>query len=208
MPVTSILSSTALTTYAAAKARINAIGTQIVDSDHQNEVERIINAVSDAVCSYCGRQFAQDEWEEVHAPPRGERLVVDCPPVSEESGDAPTATLDGSTIAVTIEDAAAGFLRCVGGFGGEAYEESVGVTRSGVPGTTERVLVVTYTGGYVLPSAQSGRNLPWDIEEAVIIAVTLNWKWRVGGYASDLAPEGGFVPMAIRPTLDAYRRVM
>ena len=44
MPVTSILATGALTTYAAAKAELSVIGAAIVDDTHQNLVERIINA--------------------------------------------------------------------------------------------------------------------------------------------------------------------
>ena len=52
--MTSILSTSALTTYERAKARLNVSGTQIVDATDQESVEALINAVSDAVANYCG----------------------------------------------------------------------------------------------------------------------------------------------------------
>ena len=230
MTVTSILASSALTTYAAAKSRINAQGgggAQIVDDTHQNEVERLINAVSDAVVKYCGREFRKVSRVERHAPPDGERLVLDVTPVA--STPAPTATIDSVAATVEIEDANRGYLRCDAGWGGEDYKDTHAgaVTLSTKPGSAERVVLVTYTGGYVTPSdevaASAGppvveavlRTLPWDLEEAVIVAVSILWKWRLGGYANDVLPDrntaigrgmGGILPDVVLPMLDTYRR--
>ena len=89
------------------------------------------------------------------------------------------------------------------------------------------MVLVTYTGGYVTPSdevaASAGppvveavlRTLPWDLEEAVIVAVSILWKWRLGGYANDVLPDrntaigrgmGGILPDVVLPMLDTYRR--
>lgn len=209
MTVTSILSATALTSYTRAKAEIQAaLNVTLSDDTYQNGVELIINAVSDAVVAYCGRSFAYGSYTEQMPPPQDERLIVNCPPIASASSLAPTATLDGSSItSVEIEDATQGYLWCEGGWGGTSYDEVEGITQDTIPQTAERVLLVTYYGGYVLPSASTGsRSLPWDIELAVLQAVCVNYKYRQSGYAKDTATE--ILPAPVLATLDRYRRAV
>lgn len=218
--MTSILKSDALTTYARAKAEIQAaLNVTLSDDTYQNAIELLINAVSDAVVRYCGREFAYGSRTDTLPPPQDERVIVACPPIATASSLAPTATLDGSAVSdVEIEDATQGYLWCEGGWGGTSFDSVSGVSQDTLPGSAKRVLVVTYTGGYVLPSATVGtRDLPWDIELAVLQAVCLAWKFKQSGYAADAQPEvnsvigrgaGGILPDIILPTLDRYRRVV
>lgn len=147
--MTSILAATALTTYAAAKSRLNTVGEQVVDADHQNDVERLINAVSDAACLYCGFGIAYASRAEKYAPPRGPRLHLDSSPLVAVSA----LTLGGATVSdYVIEDAWRGTLWRNGGWDGAVHELRTsphGVSQSTLPGSAQRVLAVTYTGGYV-----------------------------------------------------------
>jgi hypothetical protein len=321
----SILASNALTTYAAAKARINSVGAQLVDADHQAEVERIINALSQAVEHYCDRPLCLASRVELHSPPRGERLILDCAPVASVT----SVLLDGTAVEDSeIEDAARGYLSRSGGWSGQAFESAapgaVSVTLATVPRSAPRVLSVTYSAGYVSPTQAAAdptggaslatrtgtgacvvagtagvgasgtlaltltktsetwglsaawkggtplvlagitpleleagidlasldsallgltltcasvpsdvspcseswavvpsvqpptRTLPWDIEEAVLVAVAMLWRMRLGGYAADVLPErneaigrgsAGMLPDVVLPWLAPYRRV-
>lgn len=148
--MTSILSTSALTTYERAKARLNAAQAQIADGTDQESVESLVNAVSDAVASYCGRGLAKLTRTEVYAPPRGCRLVLDAPIIASVSA----VTLDGQAITdYVVEDAAQGWLWRDGGWCGETYESAAygSVTGATIPGTAQRVLSVTYLAGYVTP---------------------------------------------------------
>ncbi len=156
MAVTSILARNALTTYSAAKSRLNSIGVQIVDADSQNEIERMLNAISTACESYCGRRFGRELRTEQYSPPAGELLCLKQTPVC--AYPAPVATIDGSSAECAVEDAELGFLRCEGGWLGDWYEEENvdSVAVSTVPQSAERVLRVTYSAGYVLPQSVAG----------------------------------------------------
>lgn len=316
--MTSILASEVLTTYAEAKARLNAIGTAIVDGTDQAAVERLVNAVSDAVVGYCGRGFALVSRTERYQPPRGELLQLAARPISSVT----SVSLDGTAVTdYEVADADQGLLYRAGGWSGELYEDACygSVTGATVPGSARPVLSVVYSGGYVTPSqaaasptggatlsARTGsgagsvtgtagssatgtletyafadgdtyemgvrwnggsyafvasaevgdsidlvsvdaslsgltwtfttaalvsplaeswaivpsvaaptRTLPWDLEEAVLVAVAVLWRQRSGGWASDVMPEqntaigrgaGGLLPDSVLPVLARYRR--
>lgn len=226
--MTSILATGALTTYAAARAELSVIGAAIVDDTHQNLVERIINAITDAVTAECGRSLHYASRVETYAPPRGERLILRATPVA--ATPAPTATLDGTAVAPTVEDAELGFLELDGGWCGESYERQApgSVTLATLPGSAERVVTVTYSAGYVtqvqadasvaahavwaLLSAEAKalttepevltRSLPWDIEQVVLQAVAMQWRLRSGGYAT----PAQLLTEEMCETLDEYER--
>lgn len=148
--MTSILSTSALTTYERAKARLNATGAQLVDLTDQESVEALVNAVSDAAANYCGRGLAKLARTEPYAPPRGCRLPLNAPIIASVSA----VTLDGQPITdYAIEDATQGWLWRDGGWCGETYEAAAygSVTGATIPGTAQRVLSVTYLAGYVTP---------------------------------------------------------
>lgn len=230
MAVTSILDANALTTYAAAKAEIQAATQSVVADDvSQNAIERIINAVSDAVVAYCDRPFRKISRAERFSAQDGERLILACTPIA--TSPAPVVTLDGVTLdSVTIEDAQLGFIRRPGGFGGAGYGIAARSSVAGavLPATESRVLEATYTGGYVTPSdavvgsvgppavAAVPRTLPWDIEHAVLIAVCVQWRWMRSGYTkidagehnTAIGRDGGLLPDQVLSTLNRYRRAL
>lgn len=149
--MTSIISTSALTTYERAKARLNVSGVQIVDATDQESVEALVNAVSDAAANYCGSGLAKLTRTEVYAPPRGRRLILGAPIIASVSA----VTLDGQAVTdYVVEDAAQGWLWRDGGWRGETFELAAYGSVSGatIPGTAQRVLSVTYLAGYVTPS--------------------------------------------------------
>ena len=88
---------------------------------------------------------------ELHAPPRGCRLILGAPVIASVSA----VTLDGQAVTdYVVEDAAQGWLWRDGGWGGETYELPAygSVSGANIPGTAQRVLSVTYLAGYVTPS--------------------------------------------------------
>lgn len=315
--MTSILAANALTTYSEAKARLSAIGVAIVDGTDQVAVERLVNAVSDAVEGYCGRSFAYVAGDTSRQRvPDGTRLWLPRCPVASVTSIA----IDGATVAAAdyeLEDADTGTVYAEGGWGGASYEDPVPIGET-LPGTGPRSLVATYSGGYVTPSqgaasptggatlstrtgsgagtvtgtagadatgtlavyvepdgentngtiqwngvlgyswsgvptpevdlgsvstdllgltwsiatapgvapleeswsvvptvAAPTRTLPYDLEEAVLVAVAVLWRQRAGGWASDVMPEqnavigrgtGGLLPDSVLPWLARYRR--
>ena len=144
----SSLATTALTTYAAAKARLNVSGSAIVDADHQNEVERLINAVSAAAENYCGRPLAYISGHvQRERVPDGQLLILDLRPVHSIT----SISIDGTAVAAAdyaIEDAERGRIWADGGWGGRSYEDATGINET-IPNSGPLALVATYTGGYV-----------------------------------------------------------
>ena len=206
------LPANALTTVATAQGEISGL-----TAAGSTVAERLIMVATDAIERYCGRSFHLLSRVERYAPPRGERLVLNQTPVA--ASPAPTATLDGAAITVELEDSALGFLRCIGGFSGATYEESYGVSQASLPGSAERVLLVTYTAGWVTPT-QNGtgnpalvRDLPYDLEQACLDTVASLFRRRgvdaaAAAYVGQEGPRGwgGIIPGPTLPTLNRYRR--
>lgn len=151
-----MLSAHALTTIEALKSELS-IPTE--DSSQDAVLARAINAASDAVRRYCGRDFARAKVTE-HLIGRGSpALLVSLSPIeSVEAVAIQGQEVDVSELAI---DDGAGIL----------------VRRYGVWPESDRPNVsVTYVGGWVTPAQASDeleRDLPHDIEEAcLIIAAT------------------------------------
>jgi hypothetical protein len=120
-------------------------------------VERLVTEVSDAAENYCGRAFLRTSRTETLRPPVGHELWLKHTPIS----GTPTITLDGSAVTdFTVHDATAGLLWRDSGWGGATYGEDVedSVALAQVHGAAEPILLVTYTGGYVMPSESSATN--------------------------------------------------
>lgn len=206
------LPANALTTVAA----IQAAATNANGAGNTAAIERLIAVASDAIERYCGRSFGKSQRTEIHAPPLGERLIVEATPIDAQA--AITATLAGSALSgIEVEDARLGFLFLRGGWGGAAYERAVPGSCVGacVAGSARRVLAVTYTGGYALPSAQTP-TLPADIEQACVDTVISLWRKRGADLSApifDGANEaigramGGLIPGPVLPTLKRFMRV-
>ena len=152
-----MLSAHALTTVEMLKAELS-----IPDDDTSRDAElaRAINAASDAVRRYCGRDFARTKVTE-HLIGRGSPalLVSLSPIVSVEAVAIQGQEVDVSELAI---DDGAGILVRLHGTWPESDRPNV---------------LVSYTGGWVTPAQAKDegleRDLPHDIEEAcLIIAAT------------------------------------
>jgi hypothetical protein len=219
----SILSSSALTTATVAAAQISGANA----TTDQALLERLINAASAAIEAYCCRKFAKTTgYVETLELPAGSHLLLSLLPVASIS----TIKIDGDTITgYTLDDASAGIVHLDGGWYRDDYSDIIeyGIDKSESPsgavlfGTTRRVCVATYTGGYVLPKDVSAgppavvQTLPDDLEQACVMTVASLWRRR----GSDVAAaeyngtntamgrgRGGIIPDAVASQLDAYRR--
>lgn len=184
MPVDSTL---ALTTYETARDVIG-LGNDSPTAS-QGHIERIINAVSEAMAKAANRPFVRATVTgERHGSNGGPRLFLRRTPVVSVSS-VTTVAGDGSTVVTTfdatsyyIEDAESGFLVtrdlwC----GTQFYPESGGVDMV-LPDEPERSIRVSYVGGYITPELVRldglevtpvglVRTLPYDLEEACLASV-------------------------------------
>lgn len=168
------LNSHALTEFTVVRDTLGLAGDAA-----QGRTERIINAASEAIETFCGRHFeyAEEIVEFVRGMENTPRIVLNRTPITsiaaiEVIGH--DGTIVDTLVETTyrIEDARAGLVFRVLGwpwapmFAGDA---------SGTPlaDTEAPNLRVTYAGGYITPAqAAAGlgaRDLPADIEEACII---------------------------------------
>jgi hypothetical protein len=207
------VAANALTTSATAIAEISG------SSGSTSTIERLINVASEAIATYCGREFQLKSRAEYHVPPHGERLLLkNFPVVTSSPGAAITVSLDGTSITdFTLEDADTGILRLVGGWGGTSYDLAVDGSVAGAYqyGSGRRVLLVTYYGGYVLPNDTGTRTLPYELEQACIDTVASLWRRRgvdLSGGSFDGSNDaigrglGGIIPGPLLPTLNRYMR--
>lgn len=200
MPST-ILAANALTSYEAIKCELGlADGKQPI-------IERLINAVSDQFEAAAGGRsfYYQTGIIENHRGLGDSRLISrKAPLVTVTSiilrsiqGDAVT-TYDASSY--YIEDAEDGFVfrggdavgitQGVGGFGAGfpwTAQSGQGIRGGPIPGTERKAIELTYDAGYVTEPQQENtrtsgtpltRNLPYDIEQAVIDSVVSNFRRR------------------------------
>lgn len=184
MPVDSTL---ALTTYETARDVIG-LGNDSPTASLVH-IERIINAVSEAMAKAAGRPFVRATVaSEAHGSNCGPRLFLRRTPVVSVSAVTEVST-DGVTVAGTfdtssyyIEDAEAGFLTMRSGWPGTQFYPSSGGVDMLLPDEPERRIRVAYVGGYITPElvrldglevTPEGlvRTLPYDIEEACLASV-------------------------------------
>ena len=165
------LSASALTTVAALRAELDLD----VDPAKTALLERYIEAASAMVVRFCGRELAQATRVEKHRGMGTVRLFLNAPPiVSITSIVIDDDALDAADF--EIEDAGAGIVYCADGFAWSAQEQA-GPSYHLAPGTEAPSIVVTYVGGWITPSSAS-RDLPFDIEQAVIELAVSMWKRR------------------------------
>lgn len=206
------LPANALTVTATIETELGiAAGTQTA------LLERLIGVASDSIEKYCGRNFNRLALvNERYAGQGTEKLLVARTPI--DVSVPPAVTLDGSTVdpaSFYVQDAEQGILYRSAGWSWTAPIQSNVASPSQVPGLEEKVYLVSYTGGYYLPSAGGLRNLPYDLEQACIIAVVSTYRGR-GKYqrlveetdGGDPKPWYDYVlPPNCRALLAGYRRV-
>lgn len=186
-------------------------------------LDRLINAASDRIERYCQRSFFYEAARvEKLAGFRSNYLTVSKAPIIEVA----SLTYDGATIAATeyeIDDD--WHIRSSSGFVWTAATWS-GASEMPIPGSEERLYVLTYSCGYVTPAAAKDldlpRTLPYDLEDACIQLVTNRYRaiGQIPGiksesllshsvtYESTSTSTGvGGIPTAIAAMLDPYRKV-
>lgn len=205
----SILTNCALTTWATIKTELG-----LADADQTN-AERLINVASTAIEGYCGRHFDKATvTSEIYVATGMQRLILERTPIVSIS----SITDDGTAIAASdyaIEDAALGFVWSDVGWATEDEIILGSVSRREIPGSSERLLKVTYIGGYVTPNLTGTRDLPYDIEQACIETVCSLWRRRgvdnrAAAFDGQAAPVAvwGMIPGSAIPVLNRYRRVL
>lgn len=184
-------------------------------------LERLIGVVSDAIDRFCNRNFARAVVVDERVAGFGSRrlVVARTPLVSIQAVKLESAATIGSTETIDaagyyLENAEAGFIVRKSGWENTAAI-SAEVQPAFLPGTEERAYLVSYTGGYILPAAGATRNLPFDLEQAAIMAAVVTYRGR-GKYsklveeteASDARVFLDYVlPANARQLLNRYRRV-
>lgn len=169
------LSENCLTTLSAVKDELRIAQD---DTSYDSVLERYIESVSASFETLCDRKFhyGADIVEKVAG--YGTTLVVLSrrPVLSVAS-----VVVDGSPVTdYTVHDVEAGLLHRASGWPWTASTQA-SVTYHQVPGTEERSIVVTYTGGYVTPvqaTAQLPRTLPYDLEQLCIDGVVALFRDR------------------------------
>lgn len=143
-----------------------------------DKVTRMINSASDLFENRCDRKFVlTDEVESV--PGFGtDKLRVSRWPVVTVAG----ITYDGATVDITdlFIDKPAGLLQLQGGFRNTAHFDGSAIGTPSLPGTELPLYAVTYQGGYITPQHDGDaaspfdgddRNMPYDLEEAVLTLI-------------------------------------
>lgn len=198
------LSTESLTTYQTAR---DFIGLGHDDANAaQSHIERIINAVSEAMSKEACRPFARATvTAERHGSNSTPRLVLKRTPIVSVSAVTYIGP-DGSTVYETvpssvyyIEDSLAGFLTKSSLWTPTSFLPSgVGDANMLLPDSPERRIAVTYIGGWITPEQARQdallvppvglvRNLPYDLEEACLASVAS--VWRRSGQDRNVASE-------------------
>ena len=199
-----------LTTVDAIELRI---GTQ--DESTRAKLAILIKSASDFVRKYCGREFAKETIKETLPGSGMAILMLSRTPIVSVS----EILFDGAPFTnYVIRDTEAGFLYSNSGW----YDTSLlsnSIEAHPIPNSKEPLYEVTYTGGYILPTSTGVRNLPYDLEEAVINLVRDQSERSAGNVKSvrigDYSVTYGAMESAIQSAsltetksiLDNYRRI-
>jgi hypothetical protein len=202
-----------------ALTTVNTVESDLGVSGDSDRVARLINAASDwVVRTYCNRSFYRNTA--VVEPVAGygnHRLRVARTPVNSIT----SITYNGGALDltdVTIDNAEAGLIARPGGWINTAHSAS-DISGSVLPGTERKLYTVTYDGGYYTPEqvrldSTKTRELPWDLEGAVIELVKRAYKGkdRDPAIKSEKLLSWGasyvasFATKAVTDVLDGYKR--
>lgn len=154
------LSDHALTTVQAVKDHL--AGKVTVPTEHDAMLEVIVNAVSEEIEGDCGRHFETAARTETYSGRGDYRLRLKNRPVTA------VTSVKVGTVTVTdyTTESESGILVRKDG-------DKIGTWPLGV-----RNIEVTYTAGYVLPKAASGRTLPWAVELAALLLAAAEYTLR------------------------------
>lgn len=150
----------------------------LADNSQDGRLERYDLQASAAIQAYCDREFRKEATTERLQGSGTQRLVLSRTPLVSIA----SVVIDGETIDADeyeIEDAAAGILYRENGWPRLDNVVAGSISRDSMAGTGKADIVVTYTGGYVLPNDTVGtRNLPVELEQACILTVTSLFRGR------------------------------
>lgn len=211
------VAANALTTLTTAKAELGESG-----STYDSVIERLINAVSDAIEGYCNRTlyYSAAVTEKLQGLGGNLLFLSRTPVVAITSIELLPSSLssagEGTTLSSSsyvVRNAGAGIVYRRDGFSWSATA-SVGASASRLPGSEDLVYLATYGGGYVTPEQGGTRTLPYDIEQACLWGVANVWRHR--GRELHLQQESEdmarlvwateALPSAARKLLEEYRR--
>jgi hypothetical protein len=173
-------------------------------------LERNINSISGMVSKYCNRQFIADTYSEFYKGLGRQRLVLNQYPINYiTSVKVDSAALTAGTDYVTADQT---YLDKGIVFKNEGWPWSgylIGLV--GEPTAPVDNIEVVYSAGYTL-EPETSRTLPWDIEDAVISMVAVNYeltgskqliKETIGPLSSDYIQD---LPWDVKQTLDRYAK--
>lgn len=177
-----------------ALTTVSTVQDELGISGSTSTLERYIRQASDFFRRLTGRRWYEEtEYVEEVAGYRGKRLLVfDHLPIDqirtiEIKIDDTTDELNSG--AYEIEDAQSGFIRRIDGSSWELTESYFSNIEPEYTGENLKLYRVTYDGGYVTPEDASQNNktrdLPYDIEDAVIDFVTSKYVKKGSGSAVD-----------------------
>ncbi len=195
-----MLSEHALTTIDAVRAQL---GLDPEDTSQDAILARMINGASDAIRTYCDRDFARAQRTDRLEGPKGPVLLLPLYPILRVE----SVTADGTLVPFEEYDVDAQSGRLIRRCG----------SWPGGPGLTVEVV---YEAGYITPEqARKGmgeRDLPYDLEEACI-ATVMSWYSRrsmppdVQGFwveqiRVNFDTQREWLPMPVQRILGRYRR--
>jgi hypothetical protein len=144
------------------------IGADALGCD--DEINSYIERASGIICSSLDVPRAEDGTATLAQETLVERIQLDEPDSALMLGRYPVSSVTAITIDGVVIDPTEYLVR--GAMGEVIYMDASGV-RSDWPTTS--IILVSYVGGWVLPSATSGRNLPYDIEDCCIRITQRLW---------------------------------
>lgn len=204
------LAANALTSLAAVSEDLGiTLGTD------KSQLARFINAASDMIEGYCNRKFARTVVVEEKVAGRGEKtLLVERAPlvsIEEISYDGTALDEDG----YEIHNAGAGII--YNKFSVWSWDTPYvqGASATPYPAAERKLYAVSYTGGFLLPCADS-RDLPYDLEQACIDLVVS--KYNRKGEDPNIKSEkiskwsatygDWMIPPRVQAILNIYRRAV
>ena len=202
------LPANALTSLQTVK---DELGIGAGDNSVDAKLERLVGVASNAIEKFCNRKFARQTETNARVAGYGTpRLTLDRTPIVSIT----SISLDNETVDPSeyyVEDADIGWVHRQDS--SWEWTQPAGGERGYVP--EERRYLVTYVGGYYLPWDEAHtRDLPYEIEEACLIAVVS--RFRASGKHANAQAEtqesGGTpwfdmtLPVSARQLLEPYRR--
>lgn len=147
----------------------------------------LINAASEAIMQYCDREFARTVGKvEKLAGFDGNYLFLSLNPVESIA----SVTFDGLAVAASEYelDAKAGSLYRAAGWAW-TVGGALSIEPYPLPGSEQKVIAVTYTGGYAMPPNRSPGTfkLPFALEQACLALCAYNY--RMGGQNPAIASQ-------------------